>query len=151
MPRTPSTARLLQAFALLLVLALLPAGASAAGSRRPAGPEPAGLDVAVTRAFAGPLVGSRQTVDLWIAFKNNEKALFLQELEGVEVEITGYWDDMKRSETVVMRIDMNYRPSLHPGATAETATRLYVDRRHAGAPYRQVKARVLHYWGRWSL
>ena len=38
-----------------------------------------------------------------------------------------------------------------PGAAAETATRLYVDRRHAGAPYRQVKARVLHYWGRWSL
>jgi len=134
----------------VLVLALLLAGAALAGPWT-AGPEAAGLDFSVAKVQAGRLDGARQAIDLWIAFKNNEKALFLQELDAVEVEITGFWDDLRRSETLVRKIDLHYRPAVHPGACAEVATRLFVDHERARLGYSYVKVRVLRYWGRWSL
>ena len=150
MPRTLPFERRWKACALALALVLL-AWAPALAGPRTAGPEAAGLDVAVVKASAGPLHGKSQAVDLWIAFKNNEKALFLQELEAVEVEITGFWDDLRRSETLVRKIDLHYRPAVHPGACAEVATRLFVDHERARLGYSYVKVRVLRYWGRWSL
>ena len=69
----------------------------------------------------------------------------------MEVEITGFWDDLRRSETLVRKIDLHYRPEVHPGACAEVATRLFVDHERARLGYSYVKVRVLRYWGRWSL
>ena len=150
MPRTLPFKRCWKACALALVLALLAVAPALAGPRT-AGPEAAGLDVAVIKAVAGPLYGKHQALDLWIAFTNNEKALFLQELEAVEVEITGFWDETRPSGPIVRRIELRYRPELHPGASSEIATRLFVDHERAGQAYAKVKVRVLHYWGRWSL